>query len=489
MGRQTVFSTTTARKVCVLWIAGLSASLQLTLPLEGKELTTHRGSPSTSDPPMHDPSSNPLRQDTPSSGNAADQSGNLPPIRTAIHARPVGVLPLDPEDVESIEAYGAVHWLDHQVYSVATLNLNVPPSLESNVACNTTTATVTWAPPSASSTCGGVTLACSGNHLESGAPWDSTRVYNGGLFPAGTNHFCCQATDGCGENLEKCWTITVHNKTAMQVAIEMGPSVATKPGNGLQRCIQFQVFQNCVQNPVTFTETIEFGGIFNLVGHFNGIVMIPSAVHAQCVTARDPHHTLRACYTIKTGDCQPNGILKATMKGDPHFGGNWLVGGNLDGWRPSGRSCFGGSMNGAACSSNANCPGGTCEQTTVASIESVDILDVGTVMAEWMKTYDSNGDSTPDGHTPCGAVSGNHADMNGDGLVDMLDFSFVSMNFLKTSKDCCCPGSMLASDPPRTSIPVNELRRMNRSELIKADINGDGVLDVEDMRAVFGGAR
>jgi len=348
------------------------------------------------------------------------------------------------------------------------IDLDVPDSVKVKVGCNSAVANVSWDPPSASSNCGPVDLICTGEHLESGTQWGPDRINDGGSFPIGNSNFCCTTSEPtCGGGLEGCWTVTVNDETALDVEIQLSPTMVTKPGGGITRCIEFEVFANCVQAPLEFCEDVTFGGLFDLVGHFNGLVKIPSAVQPACITVRDKLHTLRSCYTFAGdgGDCV-DGVLSAVFKQDPFFGGNWLIGGNLDGWKKE----------------NPN-----------ASHDVIDILDFGQIAAQWMQTYDSNGDSIPDGNTPCPAdchPDDPHADINGDGLVDLLDYSFISMNFLEDSKDCCCPGSSsLGNTVGRTEISVRELFETGQGDLAVADLNADGMVNVSDMAALMQGVR
>jgi hypothetical protein len=282
-------------------------------------------------------------------------------------------------------------------------------------------------------------------------------INGGGVFPVGNSNFCCDAGNSCGNTAEHCWTVTVNDETCLDVELQLSPTMVTKPGGGITRCIKFEVFSNCVQPPLVFEEDMVFGGLFNLIGHFNGHIKIPSQVQPVCITARDQLHTLRGCYLLGPDDCRADGCIEATFKGDPFFGGNWLVGGNLDGWKKS----------------NPN-----------ASHDIIDILDFGQLVAQWMTDYGT-------GDTPCDWPDDQaNADINGDGLVDLLDFSFVSMNFLEDSKDCCCPGSAsLGNTTGRTSVPVAELKRNGMGDLTVADLNADGVVDLADMQALLQGAR
>jgi hypothetical protein len=99
------------------------------------------------------------------------------------------------------------------------------------------------------------------------------------------------------------------------------------------------------------------------------------------------------------------------------------------------------------------------------------------------------------GDTPCpegsgddnsGYTSGN-ADINGDGVANLLDFTFVRMKFLKGSKDCCCLGSSGSTDVGRTEISVAELRKASQMELTAAEVNGDGLVNMHDVAAFMAG--
>jgi len=352
-----------------------------------------------------------------------------------------------------------------EISATPEITIDVPETVKVKVGCNSAQATVTWDPPTGSQTCGPVILACTGSHLQSGTVWGQDRVLHGGKFPIGDSNFCCTVVEEkCDLDDEACWTVTVNDDTALDVEIQLSPTMDT--GGPLTRCIEFEVFANCVQAPLTFCEDITFGGLFDLTGHFDGIVKIPSAVQPACITARDKLHTLRSCYTFDPDEDCVDGVLHAVFKQDPFFGGNWLIGGNLDGWKKE----------------NPN-----------ASHDVIDILDFGQLAAEYLSTYDSNGDGIPDGNTPCPAdchPDEANADVNGDGIADMLDMSFISMNFLEDSKDCCCPGSSsLGNTVGRTEISVRELFETGQGDLAVADLNADGMLNVADMQALMQGVR
>ena len=95
-----------------------------------------------------------------------------------------------------------------------------------------------------------------------------------------------------------------------------------------------------------------------------------------------------------------------------------------------------------------------------------------------------------------------HLDLNGNGLVWTEDFTFIQVNFLAASEtDCCVMASPAMTRPrgdrplaqmlerPVTRISIEELERRGLGDLIVADLNHDGWLDVRDMEAFMSGAR
>jgi hypothetical protein len=345
------------------------------------------------------------------------------------------------------------------------LTLEVPDGGDYNVSCQNNgepSRTVNWDSPSASDTCAVSSFTCGGLFQDAlGNISDVTTIcddgncldpYSGGKFPVGSATFCCSATNDCGDEDQQCWTVNINDETSLDVQLQLSPTMTSKPGDGLDRCIKFEVFSDCAQAPLVFSQDVTFGGLFDLLGHVNTRIKIPGSQDFQCITARDQLHTLRSCYTFGDGDCDADGVLHATFKGDPFFGGNWLVGGNLDGFK---------------------------KDSATASINAIDITDFGMFVAEFPKNYGS-------GDTPCG-TEGPNADINGDGLVDLLDFTFISMNFLEDSKDCCCIGSSAATPSGRTSISVRSLRANGMGDLAVADLNNDGVVNMDDMQLLLQG--
>jgi hypothetical protein len=325
-----------------------------------------------------------------------------------------------------------------------------------NVDCKQPYATVTYPAPTASNDCGNpVTILCSGEH-ESGAIIGHSQAFNGGQFLPGFTNLCCEATPDseCGNSVEGCWTVEVNDEVSMDIEIGLSPTSQSKPGDGLTRCIKFTLYENSIQEPMRFEEEITFGGSFAFVGKSKGKIKIPSG-NWDCISAWDQFHTLRSCYLFQDGDCV-DGQLSADFTGDPLFGGNWLIGGNLDGWKKS-------------------------VEGSNPSLFCIDVLDYGTFVSQWMVDYGT-------GDTSCD-MGGPHADINGDGLVNMEDFAFIQMNFLTCAKVCCGVEGLPAGLQGLSEISVRELRERGLSELAVGDLNKDGLLNMDDMNLFMHGVR
>ena len=107
----------------------------------------------------------------------------------------------------------------------------------------------------------------------------------------------------------------------------------------------------------------------------------------------------------------------------------------------------------------------------------IDILDFGVYITRWGYAY---GDAT------C-ATPFPHADLNDDGLVDVSDFSFIQLSIFEIGDVPCCGTLAGPGVTPITSISVEELEAMGLAELVVADLNEDGFLDLDDMAAFMSG--
>jgi len=359
-----------------------------------------------------------------------------------------------------------------------TVTLTVPGNINTNSDCNVPTAVETWDAPSATDSCGTSQVICRGEH-ESGTPYDAATVNGGGEFPLGASSFCCYAvSDYCGKIVgcppdtncadndgngksDGCWTVRVNDEVSMDITIGLSPGAQSNPGETLTRCIKFTLFADCASEPVSWSEDVTFGGLFEFVGKSTGKIKIPGGDNWGCITAQDQLHTLRSCYTFDGSDCV-DGQLHSSFYGDPRLGGNWLIGGNLDGWKKD-------------------------DPTANPSLDVIDILDYGTFVSQYLTDYCLDPLYTACPNTPCG-TAGPNADINGDGVVDLDDYGFVSMNFLVSSKQCCC-GPQTAGVTAITEISVAQLRALGMGDLVVADLNGDGLLNLADMAAFDQGVR
>jgi hypothetical protein len=365
------------------------------------------------------------------------------------------------------------------LYDESVLDLTTPGNITTNVDCDRPTAIETWDAPSATDSCGNATVFCRGEH-EGGMVYDEATAMGGGEFPLGASSFCCYAvSDGpCGTTVgcppdtscadadgngkpDGCWTVRVNDETSLDITVGLSNEGGKVPP-GTTRCIKFTLYTNCNQEPLEFCDDVTFGGLFDFVGKSTGKIKIPGSGQFDCITAQDKHHTLRSCYTFGPGDCV-NGQLNAVFSGDPRLGGNWLIGGNLDGWKK-------------------------CDPNAAPSLDVIDILDFGTFAAEWMSNYGSGDTACTGTFKPECCPDAANADINGDGTVDMDDYAFISANFLVSSKECCC-GPQTAGATAVTEVSVADLRASGNGNLAVADLNGDGVLNLADMAAFDQGVR
>ena len=265
-------------------------------------------------------------------------------------------------------------------------------------------------------------------------------IDGGGEFAQGKTTFCCGADYSCDQTELECWTVQVSDKNAMDVIVELSP---TMTAGQLTRCIEFGFYWDCVRDATIWRENLVFGPPFDFAGKSTPILLVQKGQYI-CLTAKDPLHTLRSVSDIT---CNEDGMLEAAFHYDPLFDGNWLIGGNLNGDR------------------------------------NIDILDFGAFLTQYLDVVPAD--------TLCDGDYGMyHADINGDGMVDDLDFTFIAMNYLSSDKDSCCEGSTASvKTPPITSISVKDLRAMGLDHMAVADLNADGVLDTADMQQFLGGEK
>jgi hypothetical protein len=307
-------------------------------------------------------------------------------------------------------------------------------------------AAVSWAPATASGSCDGVLqVECRGLD-DASVPFENL-IPAGGRFPIGRYEFECTATDSCGSSNSCQWNVEVRNSNSAEATVQLSAVMASRL---LKRCIEFEFYSNCQEDPVVVEQTLEFGGLFNFPGEANDVVLkVPPGQYA-CVTARDPRHTLRAVAHPQIVD----GKYIIRFVGDPRLGGNWLINGNLNPDRV---------INGVQTGDRV-----------------IDALDQALVQTQSSATLDPN--------TPCGTGSALHSDLNGDGVVNANDLAFIQRNFLATDKGACCAntsGGAATSEP--SVISVEDLDALGLSDLRDADADHDGFLNAEEIMAYLQG--
>ena len=261
--------------------------------------------------------------------------------------------------------------------------------------------------------------------------------YNGStnasdIYPQGTTAVTWTVTDVFGNTANCVQNVTVEPFNEMTVNVQLSPTVSSP----VSRCITFELF-DC---STTGTAVVESEILFNFGLALEQTVLVPAGAW-NCITARDTLHTLRR----QDENFRIVGTkYVASFTGDVASGGDWLVGGNLN------------------------------------DDSFIDILDFGVLSMEWANTYDSDQDTFTDGDTICGSTGFPHADISGNGLVNLGDFTFIQIHFLEQSELNCCGLRGGEGSGPMSSIRVSDLPS-ELSGMSVADFDGNGVIDQRDM--------
>jgi len=272
---------------------------------------------------------------------------------------------------------------------------------------------------------------------EAGIPFEH-HIPTGGGFPVGHYEFECTATDSCASSSSCQWSVEVSGLITVEVDVQLS---AVMTSDLVNRCIEFEFYQSCGDEPVVVEQSLDFGGMYNFPGAAHNVTLKVPQGKYSCVTARDPRHTLRAFALPEIID----GKYVVEFKGDPTFGGNWLANGNLNGDHV------------------------------------IDLLDHSLLFAQYGAILNPN--------TPCGSGSELHADLNGNGIVDSADLGFIQRNFLADDKRACCPTTAGEADPSEASvISLEELESLGLPHLRAADADDDGLVNAEEIMSFLQGA-
>ena len=257
---------------------------------------------------------------------------------------------------------------------------------------------------------------------------------SGSVFNPGTTMVSCTAVNSCGIEDWCTFAVTVE-PAVLTVNVELSSVVA----GPFDRCITFDLW-DCDGPPEARYAAVEYTMTFTN-GLGSGANMVIPGGAWECITARDELHTLRS--TAADFSTSDGRSYTATFVGDRGSGGHHLLGGNLN------------------------------------DDNFIDILDFGVLFSLHMSQ------ATPD--MPCGA-NGPDGNINGDNQVNLLDLVIFVGNCLQASEpNCCGGGGASAASGPISAISVRELRQMGLEHLIAADLNQDGVLDMDDVITLMNG--
>jgi len=305
-------------------------------------------------------------------------------------------------------------------------------------------AVVSWTEPTATDNCG----------MQSFTSTHSP----GDTFGQGTTTVTYTAQDIHGNTSTCSFDVTVTGANDLVVDIQIQGSLS----DDVTRCITF-AFYDCADptTPVVVPREINFAYATGL-GHaeftFANGDGIPCGNYT-CVLVQDDLHTL-------TRKLELGGAAFYTA------GGQYLI------------DC-------TDATGNLLLQGDLYDDTADLGVDIIDVVDIGVYIAEWGAVYDSNGDTTPDGHTPCGVFTV-HADSSGDGVLDLSDRAFITTNYqLFGEYNCCSLRSGMGLQPqPRLTITADELCAMGLDFVAeRADLNHDGILDTTDIRLFDKGVR
>lgn len=244
----------------------------------------------------------------------------------------------------------------------------------------------------------------------------------GSSFPVGTTTVTYTATDDASNTALCSFDVTVLPLHPLTVDLELdGIAPAAH-----SRCITFELYACPSAVPVfTVEQTLTFtDGVTSPV-----VLNLPCGFDYTCLAVRDKLHTLRR---VANPLPQADGAYTAAFTGPSS-----LRSGNLN------------------------------------DDDAIDILD----FAELVLAVGA----APGVGTNC-ETAAPHADLDGDGVVFAVDFTYIAANYLHVADaPCCSGGSHEGRPPPLSSISLAELKARGLERLAAADANGDGVVDRRDL--------
>lgn len=243
-------------------------------------------------------------------------------------------------------------------------------------------------------------------------------------WPCGSTRVTWTAADLCGNVATATTDVIVRSETSARIRVShLG---TTSFGSDWSRCIAMGFTGRDGASPLSASRVVEVA--FGAAGAGEATVELPGGLPGfDCLVVEDSLHSLKARVPVGIDGC----VWSADVR---------LVLGNITG------------------------PGNVRDDV-------IDVLDWGAYVVRH---------GLPVGNGSCGGVVV-HADLDGNGLVDAADGSVILANFGRTS-DAPCMALVDLSPTPVEAISVDELSRIGLADLVSADLNGDGVLDRQDIR-------
>ncbi len=202
-----------------------------------------------------------------------------------------------------------------------------------------------------------------------------------------------------------------------------------------ERCLTVELFEGCPAGAGTVPSKTFKVNVTFVDGHFEGTLAIPCGDY-DCLQVRDAKHTLSNTAAMTFSPATGYSAIVP----------NPLVSGNLD------------------------------------DNDFINAADFGIFIGQQMLVMPQVGDS------PCDQM-GTNADLDCNGGIGGGDFTVLFFNFGSSSEPGCCETIAQAPKDPGMRLSVKKLRSEGRFEMIPADLNEDGWIDIKDLEAYADGAR
>lgn len=265
---------------------------------------------------------------------------------------------------------------------------------------------------------------------------------SGACFPIGTTEVTCTAADKAGNVATHKFNVVVDPNWVLDVTVALKGYVNKKP---FDRCVLVEVADcknilpaQTAKGTLTFTNGVATGQLLLAVpqpcleGTYN------------CARAKDYRHSLWS----KTDSALAEGFISGTVFKVSFVADNALRLGNVNGDKY------------------------------------VDIVDWIIWQAQFLTPQVLPAEDCTDPLPDLSVAANQTADVSGDGKVSAIDYGHLYVNnFQEDAPLCCVLQAPLAADAgPRTRVAVSELKALGMEYAAGLDYNGDGYIDVADMK-------